>query len=282
VGFCDAKTAWRARERAVWAEVPHTQRVSILPWQNHQAGSADSCDREKCSIEPEEMRPVLPNGNTMGATMSEGQPSCSAKTTTEDGETVGKMVDCSLTILMSAEEENIVDDGFANMRPNERTLNQSLGCIKNSPLFLNIELKKTQSNRDPEVQLAIWALAGLRKMLHHGWPTHMPMPAIALNGHQWDCYIFFEANKNLVGHLRSHLPTRFVANISSFQIMLGPYLMGTTTSITGIWHILYRLNVLVEWGNNEYRKWFEETVLRSLQNGGADESVLAKGAPIGR
>jgi len=55
--------------------------------------------------------------------MSEGQPSCSAKTTTEDGETVRKIVDYSLTILMSAEEENIVDDGFANIRPNERTLN---------------------------------------------------------------------------------------------------------------------------------------------------------------
>lgn len=189
--------------------------MSVLPWQNHQIGSANACDREKCSIEPEEMRPVLPNGSTMGATVSEGQPSCSAKTTTEDGETAGKMVDYGLTILLSVEERLSIAAGFANLRPNERTLNQSLGYISNCPLFLNIELKKTQSNRDPEVQLAIWALGGLRKMLNHGWATHMPMPAIALNGHKWDCYLFFESNNNLVGHLDPYLLNHFVDNISS-------------------------------------------------------------------
>ena len=65
-----------------------------------------------------------------------------------------------------------------------------------------------------------------------------------------------------------------------FQIMLGPYPMGTTSVISGIWRILYYLNVLVEWGRNEYRRWFEETVMRYLQNGVADDSGLANSMTI--
>lgn len=62
--------------------------------------------------------------------------------------------------------------------------------------------------------------------------------------------------------------------------MLGPYPMGTTSGISGIWRILYYLNVLIEWGRNEYRSWFEEIVMRYLQNGVADDSGLANSMAI--
>lgn len=166
--------------------------------------------REKCSIEPEEIRPVLPNGSTLRASLTEGEPSCNARTTTEDGETVGKMIDYGLMVPLSMEEEDIISAGFATLRHNEQSLNQSLSYISDCPLFLSIELKKTQSNRDPQVQLAIWALAGLRKMQHHGWDTSMPMPAISIHGHQWYYYIFFETNGNLVS-LFDHFLTLSVA-----------------------------------------------------------------------
>ena len=141
---------------------------------------------------------MLPNGSPLTASLTEGESSCNARTTTEDGETVGKMVDYGLTVPLSIEEEDIISAGFATLRHSEQSLNQSLSYISDCPLFLSIELKKTQSNRDPQVQLAIWALAGLRKIQHHGWDTSMPMPAISIHGHQWYYYIFFETNGNLV------------------------------------------------------------------------------------
>lgn len=54
--------------------------------------------------------------------------------------------------------------------------------------------------------------------------------------------------------------------------------MGTTSTVSGIRRILYFLNVLIEWGGNDYRRWFEEDVLRNLQNGvSTQDSTLANG-----
>ena len=158
------------------------------------------------------MRPVLPNGQPVGASLTEGVPSSKTRTTTEDAETVGKMVDYGLTIPLSSKDEDIISAGFATLRHYEQSVNQSVSFISYCPLFLNIELKKTQSDRDPKVQLAIWALAGLKKMQHHGWPTNMPMPAISIYGHQWYYHIFFETDGNLVSLFTSTY-SRFVAYV---------------------------------------------------------------------
>ena len=48
--------------------------------------------------------------------------------------------------------------------------------------------------------------------------------------------------------------------------MLGGYPMGTTFDLNGIWRILYHLDVLIEWGRTEYKKWFLEHVLGYLQD----------------
>ena len=43
--------------------------------------------------------------------------------------------------------------------------------------------------------------------------------------------------------------------------MLGPFLMGATDSIEGVWQILYRLDVLVNWGTTTYKAWFEDNIM---------------------
>ena len=118
--------------------------------------------------------------------------------TEETAQTVGRMVDWCLALNLDKKEENLVNKAFAGMRGGEQSLNQSLSYIHKCPLFLDIEIKKSQSNRDPEVQLAIWASAALLKRRHHGWDTSMPMPAITINGHSWVYFIFFEGEGDLV------------------------------------------------------------------------------------
>ena len=46
-----------------------------------------------------------------------------------------------------------------------------------------------------------------------------------------------------------------------YQMMMGPEDFGTTKSIDGVWEIIYRLNLLVEWGQKEYTEWFKANVL---------------------
>ena len=152
--------------------------------------------RETCSIEPEEMRSIMPSG----AHLDYDTQTLSSRTTMteESSQTVGRMVDWCLALNLDDEDEDLVDEAFASMKGGEQSLNQSLSYIHKCPLFLHIEIKKTQSNRDPEVQLAIWASGALLKHQHHGWDTSMPMPAIAINGNSWDYFIFFEAKGDLV------------------------------------------------------------------------------------
>ncbi|KAL8957920.1 MAG: hypothetical protein Q9193_004920 [Seirophora villosa] len=123
----------------------------------------------------------------------------------------------------------------------ERSLNQSMSYIRHTPLFLDFELKKTNQARDPQVQLAIWQVAGYLKKKHHGWDTAIPIPGIVVNGHQWYYYIAFERNDGL--------------------ILVGPQRFGSTESITGVHEIVYKLNILVQWGVRKYQAWFKEQVL---------------------
>ena len=138
----------------------------------------------------------MPNGVQL--TYDAQTSSSQTAVTEESAQTVGRMVDWCLALNLDDEDEDLVDEAFAGMRGGEQSLNQSLSYIHKCPLFLDIEIKKSQSNRDPEVQLAIWASAALLKRRHHGWDTSMPMPAIVINGHSWVCYIFFEGKGDLV------------------------------------------------------------------------------------
>ena len=108
------------------------------------------------------------------------------------------MVDWCLAMNVDSKTMDLIHQGYRNSADNECSLNQSLSYIRNNPLILDMEIKKTLQLRDPEVQLAIWAGSALLKKRYHKWDTSMPMPAIAINGHQWDYYIFFEMNDDLV------------------------------------------------------------------------------------
>lgn len=184
---------------------------------------------ENCSIEPVEIRIERPNGTRLEL---DSEPS-----------TTSRMIDWTLGLKLDEmnHQRKLIAKAFANMNDYEASMNQSMSYIRESPLFLDLELKKTQSNINPEVQLAIWAAAGFSKKLLHGWDTSMPMPAIAVKGHDWSLYIFFWDGEGL--------------------IMMGPLRMGSTANIQGTYEIVYRLHKLIVWGTTVYRKWFKEKIL---------------------
>ena len=126
------------------------------------------------------------------------------------------MVDLSIGLDLDEDEEEIVDIAFNKMPDNDQSLNQSLSYIKDTPLLVDIELKKLWGDRDPRVQLAVWKAGAFEKMRYHGWDTSLPMPGITVNGSEWDCFLFFVRDSDLVSILLL-LPSLFPHSVSTCQ-----------------------------------------------------------------
>ncbi|KAI4280052.1 MAG: hypothetical protein L6R38_004754 [Xanthoria sp. 2 TBL-2021] len=192
---------------------------------------------ETCTVEPGILRPKLPNGESFLQDDSEG-----GKSEDTTAQVFSKIVDYSMALNLSWDEEELINEVYNTLRPGERSLNQSLSYICSCPLFADIDLKKEQASRDPEVQLALWKTAASLKRRHHGWDSSLPMPGITVNGHIWNFYIFFEhAEKRLT--------------------MIGPVRIGDTSTLNGTWQVLYHLFDLCKWALDSYRPWFEREVI---------------------
>ncbi|KAL8726660.1 MAG: hypothetical protein Q9166_006582 [cf. Caloplaca sp. 2 TL-2023] len=178
------------------------------------------------------------SGSTTSQTWSSG---ADEKKKGDDDPTVSKMVDWCLGLELSPTQETIVNKAFHTIPENTRSLNQSLLYIDNVPLFLDIEIKKSSPGRDAELQLAVWACAAMKKKLEMGWDASMPMPGLVIEGHLWQYYVFVRIQGDL--------------------IMIGPFHMGNTSTLVGVWMIVYRLNLLMKWGTTVYKKWFEDNVM---------------------
>ena len=132
--------------------------------------------------------------------------------TTDEGSTtaenapdnVGRMVDWVLALELSVEDSELVAHAFSRCGDdNEHSLNQTLSYITRYPIFADIEVKK-DSRRDPEVQLAIWDAAAMKKRKRHGWDTGLPMPAIVVDGPVWKWYLFFVMDDKVVSQDQTH------------------------------------------------------------------------------
>ncbi|KAL8699387.1 MAG: hypothetical protein Q9201_006031 [Fulgogasparrea decipioides] len=250
-----------------WGVVVHSLLAELELWPSAEAVLV--LNTETCAINPEELHTVMSTGQLL--TLDQDLGSSKAGTTKVDGTkeeedpTISKMVDWCLGLELDENEHSIINEAFRQIRQNARSLNQSLSYIDTVPLFLDIEIKKTHQARNPEVQLAVWACAGLKKKRYMGWDSSLPMPGIVVQGHNWFYYLFVE--------------------ISSDLIMIGPFLMGTTVTLIGVWQIVYRLNLLIEWGTTIYRQWFEDHIMawaerlkRGGMTGGEETTKLDKGA----
>lgn len=141
----------------------------------------------------------MPDGKILD---SDQQTVTSGSNTTagaDHGRTTTRMIDWSMTLKIHEDDLTIMNLAAQKMRDYKWGVNQSQSYIKTSPIFLDIEVKRSMYDRDPRVQLSIWAAGALLKRRHHGWDTQMPMPAIAIYGDRWEYFISFEVNKDLVG-----------------------------------------------------------------------------------
>lgn len=114
-------------------------------------------------------------------------------------------------------------------------------------MFVNIEIKRPHTDRDPLIQLGAWITAEFTKRKTEGYSLDMPVLAIEIDGDIWSLHMVFA-----VEDLQS----------DSFQCnFVGPIGMGSTESLMGIYQILDRLCRCADWGVGEYQRWFDNEVL---------------------
>ena len=159
--------------------------------------------RQNCTIEPDEIRPRMPDntqllGSEATNSVAGASKSPERKTEPETPATMAKMVDLCLGLVLPQADLDRLNSQWSSGTRNEDSLNQSLKFVKSYPLMLDIEMKRKYQNRDPLVQLSIWNSGGMLKRRWHGWDSSMPHPAIEVNAHSWTLYLYYEWEGDLV------------------------------------------------------------------------------------
>ncbi|KAG8532405.1 uncharacterized protein KY384_002890 [Bacidia gigantensis] len=204
---------------------------------------------ENCSINPVQMRPTLNEGKGGTKPLIHDVKSNEVSETPAEREerALSKMIDWGVALALEDDDLKSVELCFGEYEYHlECTLTQCTTYIDKCPIFIDIEMKKA-SVPDPKIQLAVWKQAALKKRQHHGWDTKVPMPGITVEKHEWNCYLFFKSQNNL--------------------IMLGPQKLGGTNDRGSIWELARKLNILIDWGTKEYRSWLYTSVLNQPERG---------------
>ena len=155
------------------------------------------CCSEQCSIDPIEFKMKRPNNKDL---VENDAQNMTASATDNGAPTTSRMIDLQLGLLLDEYDMDILNRAFGTMNDNEHSVNQSISYIRTVPAIVDFELKKTTTNRLPEVQLAIWHAGLYSKRKHHKWDTSMPMPGVTVNGFDWVFYITFERDGKLVSN----------------------------------------------------------------------------------
>ena len=133
----------------------------------------------------------MPEGSIVDLSDAQSAPD-DATNDSEQTHSLSKMIDWTVALLPTFEKSQAIANKSRGQHLLRNSLNQTRAFPKTLPLFIDIEMKKTLQNRDPCVQLAIWAQAGYKKRKMHGWDRTFPMPGITVDGHVWTCFLFFE------------------------------------------------------------------------------------------
>lgn len=167
-----------------------------------------------------------------------------------------KKVDYVLTVILKREEIEFLMNSFHVLPLEARSINQHL-TLPYHPIFLPIEVKRLHQPRDPLIQLAVWISAWYKKNIQMGYDTSMPVPAISVDEDIWTLWIAYWREEKRRDEGESSMKGRLV--------ILGPTIMGTTMTWSGVFQVLKTLKRIGNWGLEVYGKWVKKVVLRIIK-----------------
>ena len=128
------------------------------------------------------------------------------------------------------------------------SINQTSNFVNFTPIFLNVEVKRKNSDEDPLIQLAAWISAEFEKRRIEHYSLNMPVLAIEIVGDAWGLYMVYADASVLDGE---GYGLKFV----------GPVSLGDTSSLQGCFKLLDGLCRCADWGVSKYQSWFREEIL---------------------
>ncbi|KAL8709029.1 MAG: hypothetical protein Q9220_006153 [cf. Caloplaca sp. 1 TL-2023] len=177
------KNAAHERQWAASTVAPLLAEIPRLP----NLANVKYFNIEDCAIEPMEVRPVRlqpPKGEedeTLGEPLSDYARVATAT-----------MVDWTLGLALTEHEHNIIQSAYTLLYDNGRSLNQTMGFVKDVPLFCDFKIQRLYGKVASEFQIGVWAGASYMKRKLHGWDTRNPMLGICVDGYRWNLYVLYE------------------------------------------------------------------------------------------
>lgn len=157
-----------------------------------------------------------------------------------------KRIDAAIGLDLSSTKHAILAGGVYS-EGSLPSINQTASFVNFTPMFVNIEVKRQNTDRDPLIQLGAWIAAEFTKRKREGYGLDMPVLAIEIEGDDWKLHMVFAVND-----LES----------DTFQCnFVGPIEMGSTRTIVGVFQILDMLCRCADWGTGEFQQWFNGEVL---------------------
>ena len=115
-------------------------------------------------------------------------------------------------------------------------------------MFLNIEVKRKNSDKDPLIQVAVWISAEFEKRRIEHYSLDMPVLAIEIEEDHWRVYMVYV--------------DEIVVDGEGYGLkFVGPMSLGSTSSLQDCFKLLDGLCRCADWGVGKYRAWFRKEVL---------------------
>lgn len=164
-----------------------------------------------------------------------------------------------------------------------KSVNQTSSFCNFIPMFVNVEVKRKHVGKDPAIQLGAWIAAEFRKRLIEGWTDRgvegmqannlslgSPVFAIEIEADAWLLYVVTAQLKPLESRKPSKNAAKgddeVDATVQDFEMFFfGPMRLGDTYSMNDMKRLVENLCDIVLWGQTEFRKWWEGTVLETCK-----------------
>ena len=133
-------------------------------------------------------------------------------------------IDAAMSLHLRHSEKTILHRGRYNTTTQLNqppSINQTSFFTNFSPIFIYVEVKRPNTDKDPLIQLGAWAAAEFIKRTFENYSLDMPICAIDVCGDDWNTYLVY-ARIDDAG-AEGSFTTQFV----------GPIEMGKTPSLRG-------------------------------------------------
>ncbi|CAI6226015.1 unnamed protein product [Periconia digitata] len=159
------------------------------------------------------------------------------------------------------------------------SINQTASFANETPIFLNIEVKRRHVARDPTVQLAAWIAAEYTKRRYEEWDLGFPVLAIEIDGDNWVMRVAAarvvphttDATQSPLAREMEAQPAEVDEGLISFPedeyelFFFGPLDLGNTLTLQSSKRLLANLIDITGWGQSQFRAWWELNVQRVLE-----------------